>query len=125
MEFNNQLAIYLQIVERIYEDILLGKLKEGERMPSVREMAVNTEVNPNTVMRSYAYLQEKEIIFNKRGVGYFICDMVFNKIQNMKKEEFLEQELPKFFKSMQLLNIDIKDLEKQFEVYPEIRKCFL
>ena len=117
MEFNNQLAIYLQIVERIYEDILLGKLKEGERMPSVREMAVNTEVNPNTVMRSYAYLQEKEIIFNKRGIGYFICDTVFNKIQNMKKEEFLEQELPKLFKSMQLLNIDIKDLEKQFEVY--------
>ncbi len=72
MEFNNHRAIYLQIAEMICERILLGQFREDERIPSVREMAVQLEVNPNTVMRTFEFLQAKDIITNKRGVGYFV-----------------------------------------------------
>ena len=64
--------VYLQIADSISEDILLRKWSELERIPSVREMAVTLEVNPNTVQRTYTFLQSKGIIFNRRGIGYFV-----------------------------------------------------
>ena len=69
MEFKEKQAIYLQIGEHISETILRKQWEEGEKIPSVREMAMSIEVNPNTVMRTYSYLQDRGIIFNKRGIG--------------------------------------------------------
>ncbi len=115
MEFNDQQAIYLQIADLFCENILLGKWKPGDRIPSVREMAVSIEVNPNTVMRTFNYLQEKEIIFNKRGIGFFVSDDGFEKTKSLRKEDFMNQELPKVFKEMQLLNIDISELKNFYE----------
>jgi DNA-binding transcriptional regulator YhcF (GntR family) len=110
MEFGDSNAIYLQIAEQICENILLQKWKPGDRIPSVREMAVSIEVNPNTVMRTYNYLQEKGIIFNKRGIGYFVDEDGFQKTMSLRKEDFISQELPRFFKAMGLLNLTMEDM---------------
>jgi GntR family transcriptional regulator len=112
MEFNNNQAIYLQIAEHFIENILQKKWPAGEKIPSIRDMAVEFEVNPNTAMRTYNFLQEKEIIFNKRGLGYFVCDDGFEKTLQLKKTQFLEGDLPSFFKTMELLRISMDDLKK-------------
>lgn len=119
MEFANDQAIYLQIADHFCENILLEKWKAGDRIPSVREVAVNIEVNPNTVMRTYTYLQDKGIIFNKRGIGYFVSDDGFEKTKVLKKEDFINQELPRFFKAMSLLNMTMKDVDAYFKQYVE------
>ena len=72
MQFNDNMPIYLQIADRICENILSGKWGSDCRIPSVREMGAEYQVNPNTMMRSYDYLQQKNIIYNKRGIGYFV-----------------------------------------------------
>jgi len=89
MKFRKQRAIYLQIGDYLCENILTGKYVSGDKIPSVRNMAVNVEVNPNTVMRTYTHLQQKGILFNQRGIGFFIADDVIEKILEMKKKEFL------------------------------------
>ncbi len=120
MKFNSNLAIYLQIAEYICEKILTKKWTEEDRIPSVREMAVDVEVNPNTVMRTYAYLQDKGIIFNKRGIGYFIDKEAYKNTLEMKKQEFVKFELPQLFKLMNLLKIDLRELEKMYNNFLEM-----
>ncbi|MCV9386425.1 GntR family transcriptional regulator [Reichenbachiella ulvae] len=117
MDFNDNQAIYLQIAELLCENILTQEWKPGDRIPSVRETAINMEVNPNTVMRTFNYLQEKEIIFNKRGIGYFVSEQGYAKTMELKKNDFIHQELPRIFKEMTLLNMSMKDVEALFEDY--------
>ena len=100
MEFKDNQAIYLQIADLFFENILSEKWVPGDRIPSVREMAVTVEVNPNTVMRTFTYLQDKGIIYNKRGIGYFVSDDGFQLTKALKKDDFVSQELPELFKAM-------------------------
>lgn len=79
MEFNNKKSIYLQIADYFYENILRKQMNDNDRIPSVRELAIKIEVNPNTVMRTYQHLQEEQIIYNKRGIGYFIAEQAHEK----------------------------------------------
>lgn len=117
MEFTNQQPIYLQIAEMICEQILSKKFREDERIPSVREMAVQLEVNPNTVMRTYEFLQGKEIINNKRGIGYFVSADGICKATDQLKTEFLQSELPRLFRTARLLNIPFEELQKQYTTF--------
>lgn len=117
MEFSDNQAIYLQIADHFCENILLKKWNPGDRIPSVREMAVNIEVNPNTVMRTFNYLQEQGIIFNKRGIGYFVSEDGFQKTKALRKENFIKQELPNFFKEMELLNLSMDDIKTYYREY--------
>ncbi len=117
MDFGNDKAIYLQITDYFCENILLQKWKAGDRIPSVREIAVNIEVNPNTVMRTFTYLQDKGIIFNKRGIGYFVADDGFEKTRALRKEDFVNNELPRFFKAMSLLNFTMEDVNASYSQY--------
>lgn len=117
MEFGNDKAIYLQITDHFCENILLEKWKAGDRIPSIREIAVNIEVNPNTVMRTFTYLQDKGIIFNKRGIGYFVAEDGFEKTRALRKEDFVNNELPRFFKAMSLLNFTIEDVTASYRQY--------
>lgn len=119
MEFKDKQAIYLQIADYICEQILLGKWPPGERIPSVRDLAALIEVNPNTVMRTYDFLQGKEIIFNKRGIGYSADEKASEKILDYKKERFLATELPEFFKNIYLLSIDMNELRTRYEKFVE------
>jgi DNA-binding transcriptional regulator YhcF (GntR family) len=114
MEFRENQAIYLQIADHIIENILLKKWPEEERIPSVREMAVQLEVNPNTVARTYNFLQEKEIIYNKRGIGYFVAENGYEQAKAVKREEFIKHDVPAFFRKMELLEMN---LEEVYEAY--------
>ena len=117
MEFGDNNAIYLQIADQLCENILLEKWKSGDRIPSVREMAVSIEVNPNTVLRTFNYLQEKGIIFNKRGIGYFVSEDGFQKTRMLRKEDFISHELPGFFKAMGLLNLTMDDVNTYYRQF--------
>lgn len=115
MNFTKNQTIYMQIADHLIEQILREELKAGDKVPSVRELAATTEVNPNTVMRTIAYLQEQNIIFNKRGIGNFVSDDAYEKTRAMRKKDFIQQYLPEFFKTMKLLKMDLKDLEEIYK----------
>lgn len=117
MEFRDNKAIYLQIAEFICERILLREWAVSDKIPSVRELAVLLEVNPNTVMRTMEFLQQKDIIFTKRGMGYFVCEEAESKVKNFKKEDFLQNDLPSFFRNIQLLDIGFEELKERFNDY--------
>ena len=85
MEFNSDKAIYLQIADYICDQIQMKKWKSNEKIPSVRELGVMLEVNPNTIMRAYDYLQQQEIIFTKRGMGYFVNEHSSAKILRVER----------------------------------------
>ncbi len=122
MDFRENTSIYVQIRDYICEKILLGKYKQGERIPSVRELGMELEVNPNTVLRGYELLQNEEIIFNKRGLGYFVKEDAIKKIQKGKKEDFIKNILPDVFKTMRLLDIDFDELKKMYEKSDKVTK---
>lgn len=115
-EENNK-AIYLQIVDRISDDILQGKYDSDSRIPSVREYAASVEVNANTVMRSYERLTAKGLIFNKRGIGFFVSPDAKKKIIEEKSEDLMKRQLPPLFKLMNHLGISPDDLKKEYQDY--------
>ena len=117
MDFKENPAIYIQIAEYVCEQILLKKWKLGEKIISIRELAVNMEVNPNTVQRAYDFLQQRDIITNKRGVGYFIEDDAMDRILSFRREQFIENELPVFMRNIYLLNMDFKEIKTMFDQF--------
>ena len=117
MKFKESKSIYLQIADRICDEILQGQYKEEERIPSVREYAATVEVNANTVVRSYDYLQGQDIIYNKRGLGYFVAQEGRERILGLRKEVFLKEELPEFFRQLKTLDISMKGVEKLYKEY--------
>ena len=117
MNFKESKAIYLQIADRICDEILLGQFGEEERIPSVREYAAIVEVNANTVMRSFDYLQSQNIIYNKRGIGYFVSAGAKDRIIALRKNIFLHEDLPEFFRQVKTLDIPMKEIEKMYKEY--------
>lgn len=114
MNFKESKAIYLQIADRICDEILLGQYVEEERIPSVREYAAIVEVNANTVMRSYDYLQSQNIIYNKRGIGYFVAMGAKELIFSLRKETFLKEDLEHFFRQIKTLDISIQEITDMY-----------
>ncbi|HHV02841.1 MAG: GntR family transcriptional regulator [Bacteroidales bacterium] len=114
MKFKDHKAIYLQIAESLCEKILNGKWNDEGRIPSVRELGATLGVNPNTVARTYDYLQQKKIIYNKRGIGYFVSPGARQEIVKTLKERFLQEELPEFMKRLSLLAIPFTDIEAYY-----------
>ena len=110
IDFNNTQTIYMQIVDWVFEQILTAAWKPGDKAKSVRELAVMFEVNPNTVMRSYDYLQNNGIFLNKRGIGFFVTEDAVEKIKVLRKREFMEDEVPVFIKNVKLLDIDVNEI---------------
>jgi GntR family transcriptional regulator len=117
MEFKENPAIYIQIAEYVCEQILLKKWKLGEKIISIRDLAVMMEVNPNTVQRAYDFLQQRNIITNKRGVGYFIEDDAMDRILGFRREQIIENELPVFMRNIYLLKIDFKEIKTMFDQF--------
>ena len=110
IKFSENKAIYLQIAERICEDIILVTYTEAGRVPSVREYAQMIEVSANTVARSFDYLQQKGVLLNRRGVGLFVADNAVEAIKRMRREVFLSEELEAFMRQAVLLDISEQDL---------------
>ncbi len=117
MDFRDKQAIYLQIGEYVLERILLGEIPLGGKMPSIRELAIQIEVNPNTVQRTYDFLQQKEIISTKRGIGFFVNEDARTKIIEFRKEQFIENELSNVFRNVHLLGLDFDELKQRYLIY--------
>ena len=111
MEFKNTKSIFQQIGDTICEKILSEVYPSNDRLPSVREMAAEIGVNPNTVMRTYTELQNDNIISNKRGIGFFVNEDAADVILKIRKKEFFEQDLPEFLKKVDLLNLDKTEID--------------
>jgi DNA-binding transcriptional regulator YhcF (GntR family) len=110
MEFNGNKSIYLQICDAICEQILSGELRPDERIPSVREYGADIGVNPNTIMRSYEKLTNEGIIYNKRGIGYFISPDAREMVLEAQRMEFITDELPQIIRRAALLELDLISL---------------
>ncbi len=117
MQFRETVSIYLQIAEYICEKVLLKTWKADERIPSVRELAMQLEVNPNTVMKTYEYLQQQSIIYNQRGIGYFVGTDAIKNAMQYRKTEFMDNELPALFRNMYLLGMDVEELKPRYEKF--------
>ena len=110
MEFDSNKSIYLQICDSLCERILSGELGPDARIPSVREMGAMVGVNPNTIVRSYQLLESQEIIYNKRGLGYFVKDGAVARIKDNVKDKCIANELPQFKAKAQMLGITKEEL---------------
>lgn len=117
MEFNQPKGIYQQIAEQVRDRIAGGEWPAGDRIPSVREMAVTLGVNPNTVTRSYQTLLDNGIIDNRRGIGYFVAETAREKIMEDMKKDFIGDEIPRLFRMMEKLGIDLNELLSLYESF--------
>lgn len=116
MDFKSTKGIYLQIVDALCRQILEGQLQSGDRVVSVRDLAAEFEVNHNTVMRAYTYLQEAGIFDNKRGIGFFISEKALELIQETEKSNFFSHDLPDFLLKVKLLQLNSADLNELLSV---------
>jgi DNA-binding transcriptional regulator YhcF (GntR family) len=114
MEFNDKQPIYLQIADYVCEQILQQAWPPGERIPSVRDLGSSLEVNPNTAMRAFDFLQQQGILFNKRGMGYYAANDAPDRVKAMRRANFLAVDLPNLFRTMTLLGISMDEIESRF-----------
>ena len=122
MDFSESKAIYQQIADYVCEQILMGRWKENDRILSVRELGVQLEVNPNTVLRAYDFLQRFGIISNRRGIGYFASEDAIARIKELRREKFVNRELPRMFQEMELLGMDISELKEYYDGFLKAKK---
>ena len=120
MIFTNDKAIYIQIADRLCDEILSGVYKDDDHIPSVREYSGLLEVNTNTAVKAYEQLAREEIIYNKRGLGYFVTKGAKKQILKARKQEFMKERLPELFRQMDILDITIDDVA---EAYKKLREC--
>ncbi len=114
MTFTNDKPIYVQMGDRLCDEILAGKYQDDDRIPSVREYAVLLEVNTNTAVKAYDELARANIIYNKRGLGYFVTPGAKDQILKERKSAFMKGHLPELFRQMELLGITIDDVVKAY-----------
>lgn len=115
MSFTNNKAIFEQIADRLADEIMAENYPPGGRIPSVREYAALLQVNTNTAIKGYELLAREGIIFNKRGMGYFVAEDARQHIAQRRQEEFMETTLPELFRQMRLLNISIDEVAQKWE----------
>lgn len=114
MEFTDTQPIYLQIAELICSEILAGKYVEEGRLPSVREYAMQVEVNVNTLVRSYDWLSRQEIIYNRRGLGYYVSSGAPARVAERRRKDFFERTLPEVFATMKSLGISLEEVQERY-----------
>jgi len=110
--FNPDKAIYLQMADRLCDDILAGTYRADERIPSVREYAVALGVNVNTAVKAYDELARQGVIYNQRGLGYFVAKNARREILRARRAAFMNERLPELFRQMRLLGIDISEVDE-------------
>lgn len=108
MKFNDNLPIYLQIMNLIKKRIIIGELKEGEKLASVRELSTELKVNPNTIQRSYQELEREDLVFTQRGMGTFVTED--KKIIYELKNNMAATIVGEFLKNMKSLGFSEKEI---------------
>lgn len=110
-------AIYLLIADKIIDDVLSGKLRPDDRLPSVREYAAEAQVNPNTMMRTYDFLSARDVIYNRRGVGYFLSADAPAIVAEMRHRQLMDEELDQIFRQLSLLSVTPEELTARYTDY--------
>jgi DNA-binding transcriptional regulator YhcF (GntR family) len=110
MDFSENKNIFLQIRDWLADQIMQDKILPGEKVPSVRELAVDLEVNRNTVMRSYSLMEEEGILENKRGIGFFVAEGAKKSLLKIQKQAFFAQDLPELLHKVKVLQLNSEDL---------------
>lgn len=110
MKFNESTPIYMQIIQKIKADIVSGRLKGGDKMPSVREFSENFKVNPNTVQRVFQELEREGITYSQRGIGTFIVegDDILKELKDTQAQRYTER----FIDEMKELGMNKEDISK-------------
>jgi len=121
MTFSNDKPIYLQMADRLMDEILADKYQDDDRIPSVREYSVLLEVNTNTAVKAYDELARANIIYNKRGLGYFVTPGAKKQILKARKTAFMKERLPELFRQMRLLDITIDDVANAFKNLQDVK----
>lgn len=122
MEFSENKPIYLQLADQIMDSVERHDLIAEDRLLSVREYSAQRGVNANTVMRTYTWLQQEGIIFNKRGIGYFLSSEAKDIVRNIRTKEFYEKDMPYFFERLTNLNINAEELSRLYSEYIDKKK---
>ena len=117
MNFKENRPIYMQIADRIADEVLTGALQADSRIPSVREYAATVEVNANTVVRSYDYLQQKGVIYNRRGLGYFVAPDAVKIVHDIRREQLLGDELKQVMRQLASIGISPDELKEIYANY--------
>jgi len=110
MDFKTNKPIYQQIVDFCFRKILIGEWNADERIPSVRELGALLQVNPNTAMRAFEYMQNEDVIYLKRGTGYYVGKQAKDLILKIQREIFFNEILPETYQSMKLLGITMEEI---------------
>lgn len=117
MIFSENKPIYLQITDKIMDSIVAGDFLPEERLPSVRDYGAHVEVNANTAMRAYEWLTQHDLIFNKRGIGYFVMKDAVKKILKMRRQIFFKEEADYFFSRVASFGITPEELTELYKEY--------
>ena len=117
MNFKDNKAIYLQIADRIGDQIIAGALTPEGKVPSVRELAAEIEVNANTVARTFDHLQQNGVIYTKRGLGYFVCPDAKEKIVGLRRDQLMQGEMDYFMGQLKAVGITPAELQELYKNY--------
>ncbi|MEN6491857.1 MAG: GntR family transcriptional regulator [Rectinema sp.] len=114
MRFSDQKPIFSQIAELLENDIIAERIPAGARLPSARDLASSLEVNPNTAARALQSLAELGVAQVERGTGYYVSEAGAAKVREFRKRSFLDEELPRLFRSMADLGVTLEDIEARW-----------
>lgn len=114
MNFKPNYPIYLQVADYICEKVLTAAWKDGDKLPAVKDLALLTSVNPNTVIKALSWLQDNEILLTQRGIGYFLTEGAAARTLALKRKQFIDDDLPEVFASMDLLNLSLEELAELY-----------
>ncbi len=117
VNFRPSYSIYLQVADFICEKVLTGVWRDGDKLPAVKDLAVLTSVNPNTVIKALTWLQDNDILTTQRGVGYFLIEGAASRTLALKRRQFIEEDLPDIFASMKLLDLGLDELAALYQNY--------
>jgi GntR family transcriptional regulator len=110
LEWNDNQPIYRQLRDRVVAMILDGVLKEGDPLPSVRNVAAEYRVNPLTVLKSYQELVDSELVEKKRGLGMFVKEGARSLLLKGERQKFLSEEWPRVYETIQRLGLKAEEL---------------
>ena len=119
MQFDNTQPIWAQIYELLLTHIADGEWCEEERVASVREFGATLAVNPNTVMRAYERATDEQLIYNRRGIGYFVSVGARERAATLLRQRFEREQLPSIFRSMQRVGITAEEFVSLYKNYQE------
>jgi len=109
-QWNDNLPIYRQLRDRVVAMILEGTLKEGDPLPSVRNVAADFQLNPLTVLKGYQELVDEDLVEKRRGLGMFVREGATKKLMSNEREKFLQEEWPLVAQTIQRLGLEVREL---------------